>query len=76
MSVTEVPLTERLRDAALVEFMGAPIIDPITFKCQKSMSVGLRKCAMAHGLDLSALVRLLIRAGAEQYGIDLTHTSL
>jgi hypothetical protein len=56
--------------------MGAPIIDPITFKCQKSMSVGLRKCAMAHGLDLSALVRLLIRAGAEQYGIDLTHTSL
>lgn len=76
VNVAEVPLGEQLREAAAAEFLGAPIVDPITFKCQRPMSVGLRKCALAHGLDLSALVRLLIREGARQYGIDLTHTAL
>lgn len=76
MDVTEAPLSERLREAALSEFMGAPISQHIGFRAPVSMSVGLRKCALANEIELSTLIRALIRAGAQQYGIDLSHTAL
>ena len=60
-----------LSEAARQEFFGPPMRDVITFRCSKPMAIRLRAHALAEQVDLSAAVRCLIRAGAEQYGLDL-----
>jgi hypothetical protein len=76
MSVAELPLRERLRAAASEEYLLEPINKQIGFLVPLSMSLGLRQCAIANEIGLSALARLLIRQGARHYGIDLSASTL
>lgn len=48
-----------------------PLVDSITFRASRPMSVHLRRRALVEGADTSALIRRLIRLGAQAEGWDV-----
>jgi hypothetical protein len=48
----------------------------LSFRTDRQLAVSLRRHALIHEMDLSSLLRQLVRLGCEQRGIDTSWRSL
>ena len=51
---------------------GPPATEMIVFRAPKPMAVGLKRHALAQGMDMSVLIRVLLRESAERHGFSVT----
>ena len=49
----------------------APLAEYMGFRCPKQMFEGLKQYATSHGVDQSAIIRVLIAEGCERHGITI-----
>ena len=63
------PLVEAVADELR---SGEPHSGLLSFRCAKRLEVGLRRTALIERVELSSLIRVLLREGAAARGIDLT----
>jgi predicted HicB family RNase H-like nuclease len=61
-----------ISDAITASFSGEEMADSITFRCEKRLAVALRRRALIEQVELSSLVRQLLREAADARGIDLS----
>jgi len=52
------------------EYLGAPLVDTICFRCTKNLAVFLRAQGMVEGRDASAVIRRLLTKAAMEEGFD------
>ena len=73
-SMTEavLPPTRSLEDLAKADNAGPWFSKAVTFRLTRPMYQQLSTLELSHKLDKSQLIRCLLMAGAERYGIDLT----
>ena len=64
--------TTTINEAIVSMALEAPANSMLSFRCSKTLEVGLRRHALIHQVELSSLMRLLITEGARARGIDLT----
>ncbi len=52
------------------EYLGAPFVEFVAFRCPKNLQVFLDSKAMIEGRDISQVIRRLLTKAAEEEGFD------